>query len=89
MFLSRLQSYFSPQTTDVLLQNKNIYVDKIFFDRCLKGKYLLNMKYGKVKVGSLKRQIDKKIYDLTQNDLYTYLKNRGGGIKKYNLLKDL
>ena len=76
MFLSRLKSFFVPDTTDVLLKNENIYVDKTFFNRCLKGKYLLNMKYGKVKVGLLKRQIDKKIYDLTENDLYKYLQNR-------------
>lgn len=76
MFLSRLKSFFVPQTTDILLENKNIYVDKVFFNRCLKDKYLLDMKYGKVKVGLLQRQIDKKIYDLTDNDLYRYLQNR-------------
>ncbi len=76
MFLSRLKSFFVPDTTDLLLKNENIYVDKTFFNRCLKGKYLLNMKYRKVKVGLLKRQIDKKIYDLTENDLYKYLQNR-------------
>ncbi len=82
MFLSNLKSFFNPQSTDVLLENKNIYIDKVFFNRCLKGKYLLNMKFGKVKVGLLKRQIDKKVYDLTENDLYRYLQNRGGGGKK-------
>ena len=44
MFLSNLKSFFNPQSTDVLLENKNIYIDKVFFNRCLKGKYLLNMK---------------------------------------------
>ena len=79
MFLSKLKSFFCPKTTDILLENEDMYIDKTFFNRCLKGKYLLNVKRGKVKVGLLKRQIDKKIYDLTENDLYKYLQNRSGG----------
>lgn len=62
-----------PRPTDILMHNPNLYIDKTFFDRCLKGKWLAGIRYGRVKTGQFKRQIDKKIYLLKDLPLYQRL----------------
>ena len=82
MFFSKLKSFFAPPTTDELLKNSDIYIDKFYFDKCLKGKYLLKLKFRKVKVGLLKGLIGKETHDLRENKLYKYLQNRQNLVEK-------
>lgn len=76
MCVEKIKTFFNPPLADVLMDDKSIYIDEGYFKKGLKGKYLLSSKLTKEKVGTMQRQIDKKIYDLTDNDLYRYLQKR-------------
>lgn len=90
MCLKQIKSFFNPPLADILMNDDSIYIDEGYFNKGLKGKYLLSSRLTKEKVGAMQRQIDKKIYDLWDNDLYRYLQKRmRGGVEKNQSFEQL
>ena len=86
---TNVKLFFFPKKTDYLLE-QDFYIDPMFFETGLKGKYLLGLSKKKIKVSDLRRKNDEgKSYPLHESHLYKYLderKKKGKTDKKFEPL---
>ena len=65
--------FLFPKKAEFLLE-QGLYIDPEFFEKALKGKYILGLIQKKTKISDLRRKEDKKVYSLDKSPIYQYLK---------------